>query len=91
VWTSIVALSEMWVGGRRGTCSDSDGGGSSPYDRAGTPHYVGFDTCLEFFRSHGLLDRQVFNVGDGKVEKGGNDREVENRWSNLFPTGLPVL
>ena len=31
-------------------------GGASPYDRAGTPHYAGFNACSEFFRSHGLLD-----------------------------------
>ena len=28
----------------------------SPYDGDGTPHYAGFDRCLEFFRSHDLSD-----------------------------------
>jgi hypothetical protein len=28
----------------------------SVYDGDGDPHYAGFNTCLEFFRSHDLLE-----------------------------------
>ena len=29
---------------------------ASSYDGAGAPRYAGFNTCLEFFRTHDLLD-----------------------------------
>ena len=44
-------------------------GGASPYDRAGPPHYAGFDTCSEFFSSCGLLDwNERLDFGSGTKE-----------------------
>ena len=61
------ALSEMLgVDRRQVTDSASDCHAVSPYDGAGAPHYAGFNTCLEFFRTHDLLDSSNYFLSGNK-------------------------
>jgi len=54
---SIGTLSEMWgVGIVEALALTVTVTRASPHEGSGGPHYAGFNACLEFFRSHGLLD-----------------------------------
>ncbi len=55
--------------GSSGRCLWQWLGGVSPYDRSGTPHYAGFNTCSEFFRSHDLLDWTTLILSGNKTNK----------------------